>query len=76
VLRYYTCQTSSLTYVRALAEQVISEYILPLPSASSSSGKTSEVDEAAWTDRLLTIMKNLDAPEKNTLFGLSGIKTR
>ena len=52
----------------------MSEYILPLPAASSSSGKTSEVDEAAWTDRLLTVVKDLDATAKNTLFGLSGIK--
>lgn len=60
--------------LRALAEQVLAEYILPLPAASSSTGKTSEVDEVSWTDRMLTTMKYLDSTAVNTLLGLSGIK--
>ena len=66
----------SLTHIRALAEEVIAEYILPLPSASSSSGKTSEIDEAAWTDRLLTVLKDLEPTEKNSILAVSGLKLR
>ncbi|EKM56477.1 uncharacterized protein PHACADRAFT_207705 [Phanerochaete carnosa HHB-10118-sp] len=60
--------------IKALAEQVIADYILPLPAASSSTGKTSEIDEVAWTDRLLTTMKYLDPIAVNTLLSLSGLK--
>lgn len=75
-VKLHFCLTliSLVAFTRALAEQLLSEYILPLPAASSSSGKTSDVDEAAWTDRLLTTMKHLDSIAINTLLGLSGIK--
>ncbi|KAJ6484326.1 armadillo-type protein [Mycena vitilis] len=47
--------------IRTVVEDVIAEYILPLPSASTpSTSKNTEVDEVAWTDRLLTIMAFLD----------------
>jgi sister-chromatid-cohesion protein PDS5 len=49
-----------------LAEQVISEYILPLPNKGE--------DEAAWTDRLLTVMRFLDEKGVSTLISISGIK--
>ncbi|GJE86522.1 hypothetical protein PsYK624_026020 [Phanerochaete sordida] len=65
--------TTSLD-IKALAEKALAEYILPLPAASSSSGKTSEVDEVAWTERLLVTMKYLDSKAVNTLLGLSGLK--
>ncbi|KAI0689173.1 armadillo-type protein [Cytidiella melzeri] len=60
--------------VKALAEQMIADYILPLPAASSSSGKTAEVDEVAWTERLLCTMKFLDETANNSLRSLSGIR--
>lgn len=59
---------------RAIAEQVIAEYILPLPSSPSSSSKGNEVDEGAWTDRLLYTMKFLDGTAINAILSLSGMK--
>ncbi|CAK5272282.1 unnamed protein product [Mycena citricolor] len=46
----------------AAVDEVLAEFILPLPTPSSaaSSSKSVEVDEAAWTDRLLTVMASLD----------------
>ncbi|KAJ7145311.1 armadillo-type protein [Mycena crocata] len=47
--------------IRPIVEDVVAEYILPLPSPSiSSTSKSAEVDEVAWTDRLLTVMAFLD----------------
>lgn len=88
------------TLNRSAAEQVLSEYIFPLPSlASSSSTSTSarradkssenvasgsktvhggaggDVDEVAWTDRLLLIMRFLDESAVGVLLNFSGIKT-
>ncbi|PSR74380.1 hypothetical protein PHLCEN_2v9888 [Hermanssonia centrifuga] len=60
--------------VKALAEQVIAEYILPLPSLAGAAGKGAEIDETAWTDRLLCTMGLLDPVAINTLLALSGIK--
>ncbi|CAL1708691.1 unnamed protein product [Somion occarium] len=54
--------------VKAIAEQVLDEYILPLPQLASA-------DEVAWTDKLLFIMKFLDENAINILLALSGIKT-
>ncbi|EIW77089.1 cohesin-associated protein Pds5 [Coniophora puteana RWD-64-598 SS2] len=55
---------------KATAEQVLADYILPFPSA-----KASEIDEAAWTDRLLNIMQALDDEKSvNTLLNISGIR--
>ena len=53
---------------------MIAEYILPLPAASSSSGKTAEVDEVAWTERLLCTMRFLDETASNSLRALSNIR--
>ena len=53
---------------------MLAEHILPLPAASSSSGKTAEVDEIAWTERLLCTMKFLDAAATNSLLSFSGLK--
>lgn len=61
---------------RALAEQVIAEYILPLPSLAGAAGKGADIDETAWTDRLLCTMGLLDPVAINTLLGLSGIKAK
>lgn len=60
---------------RLAVEQVIADYIFPLPSASSAStSKNVDVDEVAWTDRLLNIMRYLDDRGVNTVLLLSGIK--
>ena len=56
---------------RAVVEQVVSDFILPLPFATS---KGSEVDETAWTDRLLNTMKYLTEKSLNALLGLSGLR--
>jgi sister chromatid cohesion protein PDS5 len=59
-----------------LAEQVIFDYILPLPSiATSSATKEKEVDEVSWTDRLLITMRHLSEKSIVVLIGLSGLKS-
>ncbi|THH15253.1 hypothetical protein EW146_g5196 [Bondarzewia mesenterica] len=64
--------SSTTTEVKAAAEHILAEYILPLPSGSGS--RTIDVDETAWTDRLLTTMKFMDEKAVSALLGLSGIK--
>lgn len=69
--------TAIFFFHRAIVEQVFAEYILPLPSqpsSSSSSTKPADVDEVAWTDRLLFTMRFLDEQAINVLVGISGIK--
>ncbi|KAJ7637138.1 armadillo-type protein [Roridomyces roridus] len=47
--------------LRTTVEEVVAQYILPLPSlATTATSKGGEVDEVAWTDRLLTVMAYLD----------------
>ncbi|TCD68846.1 hypothetical protein EIP91_009560 [Steccherinum ochraceum] len=58
--------------VKAISEQAVAEYILPLPSPSNNKG---DVDEAVWTDRLLFTTGLLDEPARNYLLSLSGIKS-
>ncbi|KAI8986667.1 armadillo-type protein [Trametes punicea] len=61
--------------VKAIAEEVLAEYILPLPSLpTSSSSKGGEVDDVAWTDRLLLTMRYLDEVSINTLYSFSNLK--
>lgn len=65
-----------LFFSRSLAEQVIFDYILPLPSmATSSATKEKEVDEVSWTDRLLITMRHLSERSIVALIGLSGLKS-
>ena len=62
-------------FARAATEQTFSEYILPLPSASSpSTSKNVDADEVAWTDRLLNIMQYLDEKAVKALLAMTGIK--
>ncbi|KZP25702.1 ARM repeat-containing protein [Athelia psychrophila] len=62
--------------IRAITEQVICDYILPLPSPSSgpSTSKGADVDDTAWTDRLLNTMKYLDDTAVKSLLLLTNIK--
>ncbi|KAH9928578.1 armadillo-type protein [Amylocystis lapponica] len=59
---------------RATAEQVLAEYVLPLPSPPPSTSKNTDINEGAWTDRLLNMMKFLDEAAINTLLNFSGLK--
>lgn len=66
-----------MLYQRAIAEQTLTEYILPLPTLpSSSSSRGVEIDEVAWTDRLLLTMRYLDEVSINTLFNFANLKGR
>ncbi|OCH91293.1 hypothetical protein OBBRIDRAFT_792457 [Obba rivulosa] len=65
---------STTAEVKAVSEQVLADYIFPLPSLPSTSAKGSEVDETAWTDRLLFTMKYLDETAINALLSFSGVK--
>ncbi|KAG6907699.1 hypothetical protein DXG01_007755 [Tephrocybe rancida] len=66
---------NSSTNFRAAVEQVVMEYILPLPSSSTpSTSKGGELDEVAWTDRLLLTMKYLEERSTNALLLLTGLK--
>ncbi|KAJ7432911.1 armadillo-type protein [Mycena galericulata] len=62
--------------IRSAVEDVLAEYILPLPSSSTpSTSKGAEVDEVAWTDRLLTVIAFLDDDQAiNILLTLSGVQ--
>lgn len=51
---------------RDIAEQVIADYILPLPGKND--------DDIIWVDRLLTTMNHLDDKALNVLMSISGIK--
>ena len=63
--------------LRVIAEQVFSDYILPLPSLSApSSSRSVDVDDAAWTDRLLNTMKVLDEKGIKSLLAMAGIKSK
>ncbi|KAF8156995.1 armadillo-type protein [Crassisporium funariophilum] len=62
--------------IRTLVEQVVSEYLLPLPSiATSSATKEKEVDEVAYTDRLLLIMRHLNEKSIGVLIALTNLKS-
>ncbi|KAF6757823.1 cohesin-associated protein Pds5 [Ephemerocybe angulata] len=65
--------TSTSTEIRNVVEQVIAEHILPLPSSASGS-KGSDIDEVAWTDRLLCVMRYLSEKSIKSLLGLTGLK--
>ncbi|KAG2003330.1 cohesin-associated protein Pds5 [Coprinopsis cinerea AmutBmut pab1-1] len=63
--------TNTLPEVRSVVEQVVADHLLPLPSP----GSKGEVDEEAWTDRLLGMMRYLTDKSINALLGLSGVKS-
>lgn len=61
-----------------MVEQALSDHILPFPSytPNAANGKTAEVDETAWTDRLLNVMRYLSEKGVTALLNLSNLKTR
>ncbi|KAF8999085.1 armadillo-type protein [Cyathus striatus] len=67
--------------IRSVVEQVVADHIFPLPSpsatTSAATGKStaSEVDEVAWTERLLNTMRFLSDKSVNALLSLTGLKT-
>lgn len=66
----------TLVSSRSVVEQVMFDYILPLPSiATSSATKEKEVDEVSWTDRLLITMRHLSEKSIAVLIGLSCLKS-
>jgi sister-chromatid-cohesion protein PDS5 len=67
--------TSAGLEIRSLVEQVLAEYIIPLPSLSTSPAtKERDVDEVAWADRMLVVMRYLSEKSTQLLIGLSGLK--
>ena len=61
---------------RAIVEQTLMDYILPLPSVPPlGSSMRFEVDEVAWTDRLLLTMRYLDESAFGILSGLTNLKS-
>ncbi|KAF4563796.1 hypothetical protein EYR36_003038 [Pleurotus pulmonarius] len=66
------------TEVRGTIEMVVALYILPLPSSAttrpSTSKNTLEIDDGAWTERLLTVMKFLDEKAIQGLLLLTSVK--
>ncbi|KAG1858786.1 armadillo-type protein [Suillus subalutaceus] len=67
--------SNSTQEARLAAEQVIADFVFPLPSGSSAStSKNVDVNEVAWTDRLLNTMGYLDDRAVNAVLLLSGIK--
>ena len=67
-------------FLRIAVEQVIADYIFPLPSlsntASTSTSKNAEVDDIAWTERLLNTLRYLDDTAIIAVLGMSGIKSK
>lgn len=67
--------TFSTPEARSAVERVMAEYVLPLPTPANVSGsKGSEIDEVAWTDRLLSTLRYLSDQSISTLLSLSGLK--
>ncbi|KAF7975521.1 hypothetical protein HWV62_9337 [Athelia sp. TMB] len=62
--------------IRAITEQVMLDYILPLPSLPSgpSTSKSIDIDDVAWTDRLLNTMKYLDESAVKSLLLMTYLK--
>ncbi|KAJ3762232.1 cohesin-associated protein Pds5 [Lentinula raphanica] len=68
--------TTVIADCRTVVEQAISEHILPLPQfvPNAENSKIAEVDEKAWTDHLLNVMRYLTEPSVTALVVLSNIK--
>ncbi|KAJ3999568.1 armadillo-type protein [Lentinula boryana] len=68
--------TTIVVDCRTVVEQVLSEYILPLPPYTPNplNDRVAEVDETAWTDRLLNVMRYLTDQSITALIVLSNLK--
>jgi hypothetical protein len=55
-------------FPRAVAQEIIARYILPLPSKGD--------DEVAWTERLLKLLSRVDDKATDILFNLMGLKAQ
>ncbi|CAA7268353.1 unnamed protein product [Cyclocybe aegerita] len=67
--------TTATNEIRTQVEQILLEYIFPPPSISTSfASKEKDVDEVAWTDRLLNMMRYLSEKSVATLMGVAGLK--
>jgi len=55
-------------FSRAVAQEIIARYILPLPSKGD--------DEVAWTERLLKLLSRVDDKAIDILFNLMGLKAQ
>ncbi|KAF5390105.1 hypothetical protein D9757_003848 [Collybiopsis confluens] len=68
--------SGSITDARPVVEQVLAEHILPLPAytPNQQNGKTADVDEVAWTDRVLNVMRYLSEQGVKALVTLANIK--
>lgn len=53
---------------RVGVEQILLTHVFPLPSIDS-------VDETAWTDRLVNVLKGLNAKSHKILFNMGGLRT-
>jgi hypothetical protein len=53
---------------RAVAQEIIARYILPLPPKGD--------DEVSWTERLLKLLSPLDDKATDILFNLMGLKAQ
>ena len=63
---------SLIGIARSIAEQVLADHVFPLQPSGS---KATDVNEVAWTERLLHTMKFLDEKATQHLINLSGLKT-
>ncbi|EIN08867.1 hypothetical protein PUNSTDRAFT_67344 [Punctularia strigosozonata HHB-11173 SS5] len=69
------CDMFANTDARSAAENALSEYIFPLPTASANEkGKDAGIDEGVWTDKLLTTMRFLDDKGIKSMINFTGIK--
>jgi hypothetical protein len=57
---------------RSIAEQVLADYVFPFQPSGS---KATDINEVAWTERLLHTMKFLDEKATQHLINVSGLKT-
>ena len=68
--------TAANLEIRSLVEQVLAEFVIPLPFLSTASAtREKDVDEVAWADRILLVTRYLSEKSIQLLIGLSGLKS-
>lgn len=58
--------------VRVVAEDIIARYILPLPTLGA---KDKDVDEGAWTERLMRTIANVDQSTFESALSMTGLQS-